>query len=391
MGCASSKTMEDKEDYRLQQQQQQHQYSQSVNGSNKFISANNNNNKTNTGSLTHNQQVSQSTININNELLISFFDSVGNGDLQKLQDILTSLDEKKKKKIKIELLNAGMNKADGLTALSIAAGRKHKSVTEYLADLPEVDVNKASESGITPLLMVAEVGWTDIMEKLLQRGANVDAAPKGTNAEYAKIAGSTPLIGATKYNNPQAVKLLLKHGANPNHQNQSGISALMLAAEQGFYECVKYLCEAGANVDLAPTGKTAMNMNLGGQTPLFCAAKEGHIDIVRYLLENNANPNACNHYGVSVLWIPCQRGLHKIVELLLDYGADMEIAPNGPEAEERSISGWTPLYAAIKSRQFAVVKILLNYGANPNAVTSLGSTPFLLGKWCLLNTHNLEI
>lgn len=104
-----------------------------------------------------------------------------------------------------ELLNAGMADADGLTALSIAAGRKHKELTEFLADLPEVDVNKASESGITPLLMVAEVGWTDVMRKLLKRSAHVDAAPRGKTAEEAKIAGSTPLIGATKYNNPEAV------------------------------------------------------------------------------------------------------------------------------------------------------------------------------------------
>ena len=110
---------------------------------------------------------------------------------------------------RVELLNAGMADADGLTALSIAAGRKHKELTEFLADLTEVDVNKASESGITPLLMVAEVGWTDVMRKLLKRGAHVDAAPRGKTAEEAKIAGSTPLIGATKYNNPEAVRLLL--------------------------------------------------------------------------------------------------------------------------------------------------------------------------------------
>lgn len=228
--------------------------------------------------------------------------------------------------------------------------------------------------------MVAEVGWVDIMEKLLQRGANVDAAPRGLKAEEAKIAGSTPLIGATKYNNPEAVKLLLAYKANPNHQNQSGISALMLASEQGFFECVRNLVEGGANVELAPTGKTALNMNLSGQTPLFCAAKEGHKNIVKYLLEKNANPNATNHYGVSVLWIPCQRGLIDIVKLLLRYHANTEIAPEGPEAEERSISKWTPLYAAIKSRQYAVVKLLLEFKANPNAVTSLGSTPFLLAS-----------
>jgi ankyrin repeat protein len=373
------------------------------NPTNNAIISNNNNNYINNNNNNNSIANSPSLIESNNLILLTeFFKAVGNGELEKLKQILINVEEinaNKKlnnttsnKKLmgsltpppismtKAELLNAGMIDADGLTALSIAAGRKHKALTEFLADLPEVDVNKASESGITPLLMVAEVGWTDVMRQLLNRGAHVDAAPKGRTAEEAKIAGSTPLIGATKYNNPEAVKLLLEHNANPNHQNQSGISALMLASEQGFYECVKNLCDGGANVELAPSGKTALSMNLSGQTPLFCAAKEGHLEIVKYLLDRNANPNATNHYGVSVLWIPCQRGLTSIVEILLERNANPEIAPSGPEAEERSISGWTPLYAAIKSRQYPVVKLLLNKGANPNAVTSLGSTPFLLAS-----------
>ena len=102
--------------------------------------------------------------------------------------------------------------------------------------------------------MVAEVGWPDVLDTLLKRGAIVDAAPSGKRAEENKIAGSTPLIGATKYNHPECVKRLLDYEANPNHQNQSGISALMLAAEQGFFECVKLLVQAGANLELAPSG-----------------------------------------------------------------------------------------------------------------------------------------
>ena len=103
--------------------------------------------------------------------------------------------------------------------------------------------------------MVAEVGWDDILDILLQRGAEVDAAPSGKRAEENRIAGSTPLIGATKYNHPACVKRLLAHHANPNHQNQSGISALMLAAEQGYFECVELLVKGGADLELAPSGK----------------------------------------------------------------------------------------------------------------------------------------
>ncbi|CAF4392657.1 unnamed protein product, partial [Rotaria magnacalcarata] len=62
-------------------------------------------------------------------------------------------------------------------------------------------------------------------------------------------------IAATKSNHVECVKRLLAYHANPNHQNQSGISALMLAAEKGFFECVKLLVQAGADLELAPTGK----------------------------------------------------------------------------------------------------------------------------------------
>ncbi|CAF1008766.1 unnamed protein product [Rotaria sp. Silwood1] len=274
----------------------------------------------------------------------------------------------------------GYREADGLTALSIAAGKKHKSITETLATCPEVQVNKASLSGITPLLMVAEVGWRDIVDILLQRGALVDAAPSGKRAEDNKIAGSTPLIGATKYNHPECVKRLLAHQANPNHQNQSGISALMLAAEQGYFECVKLLVQAGADLELAPSGPLALTMNLCGQTPLFCAAKEGRTEIVKYLLDRGANPRVQNHYGVSALWIPSQKGMLQVVELLLNAGAETHIAPFGNLADELNITGWTPLYAAMKSRKFDVVKLLLKRGADSNAVTKLGSTPFLLAS-----------
>ncbi|CAF3746613.1 unnamed protein product [Rotaria sp. Silwood1] len=278
------------------------------------------------------------------------------------------------------LLLLGYPTLDDLTALSIAAGKKHKSIAEILAKCSEVDVNKASLSGITPLLMVAEVGWPDILDILLQRGASVDPTPSGKFAEDHKIAGSTPLIGATKYNHSECIKLLLAHYANPNHQNHLGISALMLAAEKGYFECVKLLVQAGADLELAPSRPLGLTINLCGRTPLFCAAKEGRTDIVKYLLDRGANACVQNHYGVSALWISSRKGMLQVVELLLNAGAETHVAPFGNQADKLNITGWTPLYAAMKSRKFDVVKLLLEHGADPNATTKFGSTPFLLAS-----------
>ncbi|CAF1105763.1 unnamed protein product [Adineta steineri] len=308
------------------------------------------------------------------------YNAIQDDDFQRLKDILHELDQCKESITKKEVLNRGYQEQDGLTALSIAAEKKHKAVTELLAACPEVEVNKASLSGITPLLMVAEVGWSDIVDILIERGAVVDSAPSGKQAEDNKLAGSTPLIGATKYNHPECIKRLLEHHANPNHQNQSGTSALMIAAEHGYSECVKLLVEAGADLELASSGQLALTMNLCGQTALFSAAKEGRTEIVKYLLDRGANPRVQNHYGVSALWIPALKGMLEVVELLLNAGAEPNVAPVGNVADELNITGWTPLYAAMKSRKFDVVKLLLKHGADPNAVQKLVSTPFLLAS-----------
>ncbi|CAF3084758.1 unnamed protein product [Rotaria sp. Silwood2] len=117
------------------------------------------------------------------------------------------------------------------------------------AECSEVDVNKASLSGITSLLMIVEIGWSDILDILLQDGAIVDLTYSGKRAEGKKIADSIPLIGATKYN----------------------------------------------------SAKLALTMNLCRQISLFCAVQEGRIDIAQYLLDRGADPGVQNHYEVSAL------------------------------------------------------------------------------------------
>ena len=67
------------------------------------------------------------------DILGEFFNAVSNGDIECVEQLLASYEDKKKRRFKADLLNAGMNKADGLTALSIAAGRKHRDLTYFLS------------------------------------------------------------------------------------------------------------------------------------------------------------------------------------------------------------------------------------------------------------------
>lgn len=63
-------------------------------------------------------------------------------------------------------------------------------------------------------------------------------------------------------------------GADINYQNDSGYSAMTLAACNGRLKCVKWLAESGANLELA---------DKNGMTPILAAAEEGQFEIVKLL------------------------------------------------------------------------------------------------------------
>lgn len=102
----------------------------------------------------------------------------------------------------------------------------------------------------------------------------------------------------------------------------------------------------------------------GGSTPLMYAALYGDADSVRWLLENGADPNVRNEAGATALtW--ATDSLEK-TQLLVERGADVNAV---------SPAGRTPLLiASARSGSSAVVKFLLDHGANPSAhsVTLLG-------------------
>lgn len=53
------------------------------------------------------------------------------------------------------------------------------------------------------------------------------------------------------------------------------------------------------------------------------AAQEGHLDLVRYLLGSNANVHAQTQTGDTALTYACENGHTDVVDLLLQFGADM--------------------------------------------------------------------
>ncbi|XP_018431181.1 PREDICTED: ankyrin repeat and SOCS box protein 10-like, partial [Nanorana parkeri] len=90
-----------------------------------------------------------------------------------------------------------------------------------------------------PLYVTASRGYSDCLQLLLRKGADVDFAPGGENA----------LHGACQHGHSECVRLLLRHGANPNVESQDGALPLHYCKTPESYQCAKLLLQHGAHIN----------------------------------------------------------------------------------------------------------------------------------------------
>ncbi len=147
---------------------------------------------------------------------------------------------------------------------------------------------------------------------------------------------------AVRHNNLSIVEELLKRGAEPK-----GAS---LAAERGNSQMVKLLLEYGET-----------EINTEG------VARNGQLETLKLLLDAGESPNGLE---AAVL-----HGHEDVVKLLLDAGADPSELTRMYDGELLGKYNWTyltPLHCAVISKSLKLVQTLLDHGADPNVAPSLG-------------------
>jgi ankyrin repeat protein len=150
-------------------------------------------------------------------------------------------------------------------------------------------------------VVAAMQGKKEDVEKLLNKGVDVDAVVKEDSW--------TALIWASRKGHTDIVELLLNNGANVNLAPYSGVSALHLASKYGHKQIVELLLNKGADVNAETSGKF---------TALILASEQGNIDIVKLLLDNGADVNAKTTSGRTALIWARENRHENIVKLLED-------------------------------------------------------------------------
>ncbi len=199
-----------------------------------------------------------------------------------------------------------------------------------------------------PLHDAAKDGDLKKVQELLAQGAYVNAQDNQAD---------TPLHSAAAQGHLALVESLLAHGAKVNAESRQHLTPLSLAAMQGRAEIVKLLVAHGAKIK---------NQTLDEKSDLFQAVQSGNVQVVEMLLARGANVNVKREQnGQTPLHVVTNP---EIAKLLLDHGADVNALyafTFTPFDKDSYLE--TPLHMVAFGGQKKIVELLLAYKADVNA------------------------
>ncbi len=262
----------------------------------------------------------------------------------------------------------------GNTALMFAA-RVGNLESAKLLVAAGADVDDQAAYGISPMVLAAHSDHADVVAFLLEAGADPNAAGAGYTALHAAI-----LRG-----NEAAVKALLEHGADPNarlqaatptrresgdfffHNTFIGATPIWLAARFGEPEIMRLLAQHGADPSFVddvdyPTGSygTYGRVHEGRTTILMAAVGMGGdvnsgwnvpgpaqreavaLEAVKVAVDLGVDVNAANANGNTALHGAASKGFESIVQYLTEHGADGAL---------KNADGRTPAEMAPRTRR----------------------------------------
>jgi uncharacterized protein len=173
---------------------------------------------------------------------------------------------------------------------------------------------------------------------------------------------------------------LLKNGLSAKTTDENGTPLIRWCAYYGDVSAVKFLLSKGASTD-----------DLGENYDLNGAAFHGHWQLCQYLLEQGANPNhAISETSETILHnalcTPNRPATNFIVKLLLAYGAN----PNAQTKPKVETGGFmrdaftkqeTPLHRAAAFGNEETIQLLLDAGADKTIKDMNDDSPLSWASW----------
>ncbi|KAG3283383.1 serine/threonine-protein kinase TNNI3K [Ictidomys tridecemlineatus] len=291
-------------------------------------------------------------------------------------------------------VNLNYRTENGLSLLHlccICGGNKSHIRTLMLKGLRP---SRLTRNGFTALHLAVYKDSAELITSLIHSGADIQQAGYGglTALHIAVIAGHL-----------EAADVLLQHGANVNVQDAVFFTPLHIAAYYGHeqYQNVLFVFYTLGNRTDAKTLQIIPSVKMDqwdlslkgkiGRTDIACTYGKS-IDLVKFLLDQNVvNINHQGRDGHTGLHSACYHGHIRLVQFLLDNGADMNLVASDPSRSSGEKDEQTCLMWAYEKGHDAIVTLLKHYKrpqdelpcneySQPGGDGSYVSVPSPLGK-----------
>ena len=232
----------------------------------------------------------------------------------------------------------------GSTPLMFSAQGSLKSVRALLAaGARPNDVHP--DTGQTALIIASTMGKTDIVAALLDNGADPNIKDANTfTALHAAVRDSDYGVDhASRVAAAATVKVLLAHGADPNARlNQKkqtvralnevafqGATPLDLAAEVNSLDAIRELVKGGADPNIATEqGTTSLMLAVGAGTDVQRTRSQEErglaLETAKFLVGQGVDVNAVGQFGWTALHCATYQGLNDVIEFLISKGAKID-------------------------------------------------------------------
>lgn len=308
---------------------------------------------------------------------------------------------------------------DGAGALTMAVKQEDEDLVRQLIERG-ADVHQTGRDGMSPLRIAVLRGNQPIARRLLNAGADVTApfANKETPVECAEREGHTELAAylrkrikrlaacmdilevVARGDHARIREIVVQVPNSVNvHSKKSRWTPLLIAVRAGQLEIAQTLLEHGADVHARGNE---------GKAAIAYAVDAGDLPMVKVLLEGGARIDDVDPSGASLRDYASARERQAIVEFIYAF-TDQQAAghalflavqeddppkalailrerPRCVDARTRS-ERWTPLLHAARANHTAMVRLLLEYGAQVNLLNSRGMSPLMYAA----RNGNLEL
>lgn len=272
------------------------------------------------------------------------------------------------------------------------------------------DRNERDSEGETPMHAAVRLGRADMVRLLLDHGTDADAVN-----DWQETPLSLAILNYRKKLDLDIVELLLARGANPGllkwsekaaffgGESEMPVMRLLMGAgftpsddfivqmaERGSPEAARYVfarpyditVKGRAHEVLRTPGRgerrevadaIAMGLKGRGRVALDRARRDGNLSEFIALPEQGADPDGMSDNGsVPIILSEASKGRREYVLALIKHGADID-ATDYP--------GETALWKAVEENDCDMIRLLIEYGADPEHKDKEGLTPMNIAAY----------